>query len=165
MDGVTQQKKKHVRKAFAYITQGHKLLVFEQPDAPEAGIQVPAGSIEPYETPPAAALREAQEETGLTKLAVVSFLGEHSYDMSRWKPEIHQRYFYHLVCTEETPATWEHGERFPSDQPDHDGSITHLFKFYWVEIDACPDLIAEHDHFLNALHVSLRTHQEKAQEK
>lgn len=45
------------RKAFAYITHQQRLLVFEHPDSPEAGIQVPAGSIEPGETPQAGTLR------------------------------------------------------------------------------------------------------------
>lgn len=48
---------KTTRKAFAYITQGNSLLIFEHEDAPEAGIQVPAGSIEAGETPEEAALR------------------------------------------------------------------------------------------------------------
>ncbi|MEL6402728.1 MAG: NUDIX domain-containing protein [Chloroflexota bacterium] len=160
MDGI----KKHVRKAFAYITHGRKLLVFEQPDAPEAGIQVPAGSIEPNEAPADAARREAHEETGLKNLRLVRFLGQHTYDMSRWKPEIHQRYFYHLVYdSENIDASWEHGERFPSDQPDHDGSITHLFRLFWVDSDACPPLIAGHDHFLEKLRGFLRTNEESTQ--
>src|SRR5690606_22715073 len=121
------------RKAFAYITQGTKLLVFEQPDSPLAGIQVPAGTIENGESPQTGALREAHEETGLETLRVVQFLGEQIRDMSDYdKQEIHHRYFYHLLCEEETPETWLHGERFPSDQPNHNGSITHMFKFYWV---------------------------------
>ena len=70
------------RKAFAYITQGHRLLVFTHPDAPEAGTQVPAGTIEHGETPEDAALREAREETGLSLLTVVRFLGTSRYDRS-----------------------------------------------------------------------------------
>ncbi|MEL6310143.1 MAG: NUDIX domain-containing protein, partial [Chloroflexota bacterium] len=93
MDGI----KKHVRKAFAYITHGRKLLVFEQPDAPEAGIQVPAGSIEPNEAPADAARREAHEETGLKNLRLVRWFGQHTYDMSRGKPVLHLRNYYRLV--------------------------------------------------------------------
>lgn len=43
----------------------HRLLVFTQPGSPAAGVQVPAGSIEPDEQPLAAAHREVLEETGL----------------------------------------------------------------------------------------------------
>lgn len=42
---------------------------------PYAGIQLPAGTIEPGEEPEAAALREAREETGLTAFAAVERLG------------------------------------------------------------------------------------------
>lgn len=94
---------KTTRKAFAYITQGNSLLIFEHEDAPEAGIQVPAGSIEAGETPEEAALREAKEETGLQRLSVIRFLGEEIRDMSDYgKQEIHHRYFYHLRCCEKT---------------------------------------------------------------
>lgn len=90
------------RKAFAYITQGNSLLVFEHDNAPEAGIQVPAGSIEANETPEQAVLREAREETGLQKLSLIRFLGEQIRDMSDYgKPEIHHRYFYHLTSVVE----------------------------------------------------------------
>jgi 8-oxo-dGTP pyrophosphatase MutT (NUDIX family) len=50
-------------KVFAYITWGIKLLVFSQPTAPEAGIQVPAGTVEDGEAVDAAVMREAFEET------------------------------------------------------------------------------------------------------
>jgi NUDIX domain-containing protein len=51
-------------KAFAYITNRNRLLVFIHPFAPEAGIQVPAGTIKADERPKEAVLREAFEETG-----------------------------------------------------------------------------------------------------
>lgn len=52
-------------KVLAYITHGNRLLVFRHPHAPEAGIQVPAGTVEEGEDPGTAVLREAAEETGL----------------------------------------------------------------------------------------------------
>ncbi|MCI0690634.1 NUDIX hydrolase [candidate division KSB1 bacterium] len=51
-------------KVFAYITHGHRLLVFRHADFPKAGIQVPAGTIQPNERPDEAVLREVYEETG-----------------------------------------------------------------------------------------------------
>lgn len=53
-----------VPKVSAFITRGEELLVFTQPEHPEAGVQVPAGTMEPAEEPIVAALREAAEETG-----------------------------------------------------------------------------------------------------
>ncbi len=161
MDDITLPIK---RKAFAYITQNNKLLVFEHPDSPEAGIQVPAGSIEIGESPQDGALREAQEETGLSQLKIMRFLGEQVRDMSDFsKSEIHHRYFYHLVCDDDTPETWHHGERFPSDQPDHDGSVIHLFRFYWVDLDDLPQLIADHDFYIATIQHDLLSNEENAQ--
>jgi 8-oxo-dGTP diphosphatase len=140
------------RKAFAYITRGSKLLVFEHPDAPEAGIQVPAGTLEDGESPEAGALREAQEETGLTGLKLCCFLGEQIRNMSDYgKAEIHHRYFYHLLC-EDAPESWSHGEYDPSDEPNHDSkTLRHRFDFYWVDLADMPELIAEHDYFVGEL--------------
>jgi 8-oxo-dGTP pyrophosphatase MutT (NUDIX family) len=50
---------------------GHELLVFQHPNA---GIQLPAGTIEALESPEAAVLREVAEETGLTNVAVLELL-------------------------------------------------------------------------------------------
>lgn len=69
------------RKVFAYITSGNRLLVFWHPDAPEAGTQVPAGTVEPGERPEAAVLREAFEETSLPGLELAGLLGERC---ARW---------------------------------------------------------------------------------
>ncbi len=47
-----------------------ELLVFEQAGHPQAGMQIPAGGVQPNETPQMAALREVYEETGLHELEV-----------------------------------------------------------------------------------------------
>ena len=44
-------------RAYAYITKGRRLLLFTQPGAPEAGVQVPAGTIEAGEIPDDAVMR------------------------------------------------------------------------------------------------------------
>jgi ADP-ribose pyrophosphatase YjhB (NUDIX family) len=62
-------------KVYAYITRAEQLLVFKQVDFPEAGIQIPGGTIESGELPEDAVLREAVEETGLERLHLVSYLG------------------------------------------------------------------------------------------
>jgi 8-oxo-dGTP pyrophosphatase MutT (NUDIX family) len=150
------------RKAFAYITHENHLLVFEHPESPEAGIQVPAGSIKPGESPQAGALREAQEETGLTGLSVCCFLGEQIRDMSDFSShvgQVHHRYFYHLLCEDENlPDSWLHGERFPSvdeegEKPSFDSDgFTHRFRFFRARLpDEVPPLIADHDYYLPVL--------------
>ena len=64
-----------VHKVAAYITCNHQLLVFSHTDFPEAGIQVPAGTVGEGESFDEAVLREAYEETGLPDLSIESYLG------------------------------------------------------------------------------------------
>lgn len=141
------------RKAFAYITQGRHLLVFTHPNAPEAGTQVPSGSIERGETPEDAVLREAREETGLALLTVVRLLGTSHFDMSAFgRDELHERFFFHLRCDGVTPATWRNHERHPSE-----GSTLPLFEFFWAALpDDVPSLIAGHDALLPELFAGLQ---------
>ena len=125
-------------KVYCYITRGECLLVFRHLDYPEAGIQVPGGTVEPGETPEVAALREAEEETGLRDLALAGLLGEVECDLSAFgRDEIHHRYFYHLRCDAETPEVWRHDETAPSEG---EGPIT--FELTWAPLrQQQPDLI------------------------
>lgn len=67
---------KFLQKVTTFITRptpaGEQLLLFRHPNA---GIQIPAGTVEEGEPPEAAALREAGEETGLTNLTGQTLLG------------------------------------------------------------------------------------------
>jgi 8-oxo-dGTP pyrophosphatase MutT (NUDIX family) len=63
---------KKIQKVYAYITSPEgQLLVFEHVDFPEAGVQVPGGTVEVGESVDAAVIREAEEETGLSDLFMV----------------------------------------------------------------------------------------------
>jgi 8-oxo-dGTP pyrophosphatase MutT (NUDIX family) len=65
-----------VEKVTAFITRelgGEPyLLLFEHPNA---GIQIPAGTVESNETPEAAVIREVAEETGLRSPSICRYLG------------------------------------------------------------------------------------------
>jgi 8-oxo-dGTP pyrophosphatase MutT (NUDIX family) len=65
-----------LEKVTAFITSddGRSLLLFQHPNA---GVQIPAGTVEADETPAEAVLREAAEETGLAiaSLSVRRYLG------------------------------------------------------------------------------------------
>ncbi len=149
------------RKAFAYITSlttsqttsltanGIRLLVFTHPRSPNPGIQVPAGTMRDGESPDDAVLREAREETGLTRLTLVGLLRRQLFDARPFgRDEIHDRWFFHLTCDEQTPARWRHGEHDPSDAPGE--AIP--FAFFWIDLpDGVPDLIAEHGRFIPEL--------------
>lgn len=142
------------RKAFAYITHNDRLLIFSHPDFPEAGLQVPAGTLRDDERPEDGVLREAVEETGLARLTLIGFLGERTRDMSDFDlDQIHHRYFFHLRCESDPPERWRHFETDPSD-----GSAAPIaFDFFWVSLpDSVPELIAGHDDLLPELWQSLR---------
>jgi 8-oxo-dGTP pyrophosphatase MutT (NUDIX family) len=145
--------KRITRKAFAYITHENRLLIFSHPHEPEAGLQVPAGTLLDGESPENGALREAQEETGLSGLRVVRFLGDVKFDRAGYDglDEIHHRFFFRLVCNEGPPERWRHYESDPSD-----GSEPPLFELWWVKIpDEVPALIAGHDEMLPVLYEAL----------
>ena len=137
------------RKAFAYITHESRLLVFTHPNCPDAGIQVPAGTVEPGESTADAARREAMEETGLTALRLNRWIGRHVFDAHPYgQHEFHDRWFYHLTCEEAPPDRWRHGESSASN-----GSHDVIpFDFFWIDLfGAIPALIAGHDRFIAEL--------------
>lgn len=141
------------QKAFAYITRGagvdREILLLAHPDHPEAGIQVPAGTMKEREPVLEAVLREAAEETGLRDLTVVRVLGTAEFDARPFgRNEVHLRHFAHLECGDATADRWEHWEEFPDDEPG--GRVR--FELYWVPLDGrVPALIADHGAMLAAL--------------
>ena len=100
------------RKVLAYITKGQEpnleLLVFEHKDFPEAGLQVPAGTIEEDEPLIDALYREINEETGLVREAL-SFMGKvHKYNYyPQGKDTAYERNFFHLDYVGDQ-VKWEH---------------------------------------------------------
>lgn len=99
-----------VPKVLTYITHAGHLLVFRQPLAPEQGIQVPGGGVEPGETLAEAALREAHEETGLSCLAIASALGSAVYELRVDIGPPHLRHFFHIEAAEMRAPRWQHRE-------------------------------------------------------
>ena len=138
-----------VDKAFAYLTNGGRLLVFTHADFPEAGLQVPAGTIQRDEPPEVAVVREVQEETGLSDFSEVAFLGSVEFDARPFgKSELHRRHFFHLPITGRVPETWRHYERHASDG----GTDPIAFDFYWLPIaDAAARLSLGHGSLLGRL--------------
>lgn len=145
----TPAPKPPVRKAFAYVTSGTRLLLFTHPDHPEAGIQVPAGTMQRGESPLDAALREAREETHLDALYPGRWLGRDVFDAHAiGRDELHDRWFWHLVAESDVPESWRHGEAFASNG--QSGQIA--FDFFWIDLrDRLPDLAADHDRFIPEL--------------
>ena len=119
------------QKAVCYIVQNGRLLVFCHLGQPwdASGLQVPAGSIRPGESPESAALREAAEETGLAALHVVRKLGEVRYDMAPYRPEIQHRHVFELGLHGDTPERWVSRETDPDA-----GSERPVLQCYWIPL-------------------------------
>lgn len=116
------------RKAYAYITRtatpARDVLVFRHRDYPEAGIQIPKGSVDAGEAPGDAVLREVGEEAGLVDVTLISALAvdeETQPDGAR-----HERHFFHLVSNGARGA-WDHV--VTGDGEDH-GMV---FCYFWLD--------------------------------
>nr|WP_281416485.1 NUDIX domain-containing protein [Deinococcus aestuarii] len=110
-------------RVLAYVTRGTgALLVFEHtPEDPDAGVQVPAGGLEPGETPEQAALRETWEETGLSLSGPVH-LGSFPWSKGKLAEVWH---FFHLSVPTTTPDAWAHRVTHGED----DAGLTFLCRF------------------------------------
>lgn len=120
------------QKIQAYITREQngrtELLVFGHVGIPEAGVQVPAGSIDPGETPDRAVLREIFEETGLVHLQIVKYLGCFPWYWTV-RQTLHQRHVYHLTPAEPLPDRWEQVVA----SADADNGLR--FECYWLDVN------------------------------
>ena len=142
---------KYRNRVHAYITHGKRLLVFQHCDFPEAGVQVPAGTVKDNESPDVAVIREAKEETGLVGLELLSELGNFEHDMREFgTEEIQHAWFYHLQCNESPPERWRHDET-------HGGTGQPIrFELYWVSVPlGVPKLSALNGAMLDKLYASL----------
>ena len=120
------------QKVVAYVTRGSgadcELLIFEHVDFPEAGIQVPAGTIEPQERPADAAKREVLEEAGLILASAPTCLGTFPYFREDTR-ENQLRHVYHFATPGDLPDNWEHSVTgYGVDE-------SLLFRFYWLPLD------------------------------
>lgn len=97
------------RKAFGYITRQHagmtQALVFTHRDDPEAGIQIPKGTVEAGERPEEAVVREMVEETGLRALTLLGAVARDHHTSPDGDES--ERLFYWLRA-ENAPDAWEH---------------------------------------------------------
>ncbi|HDR7914684.1 TPA: NUDIX domain-containing protein [Bacillus wiedmannii] len=136
------------KKVHAYVTREKEgvmqLLVFKHRDIPEAGIQVPGGTVEEGETLEAAILREVQEESGLRHLCIERFLADYII-LVKEKKEYQKRHFFHVTLLTDVKDDWEHivsaGE----------GDQGLAFCYEWIDIAKCPALAGKQGEFLHWL--------------
>lgn len=119
------------------MIRGDELLVFEHRDFPEAGLQVPAGTVEDGEDPRDAVLRELYEESGIADATVVRMAGRYDYDARPYRNEIHDRHVYQFELTTPAPSRWLYFERNPSD-----GGVPIAFRFFWVRVSEAKRMLA-----------------------
>jgi 8-oxo-dGTP pyrophosphatase MutT (NUDIX family) len=125
------------QKVQCYITRevdgATQLLVFKHRDYPEAGIQVPAGSIEPGESPELAARREAFEESGLKDFMTSNYLGSFHH---RYEDKEEERHVFHLVPSKPPPEGWEHTVSAGAE----DKGLR--FVFYWLVSNEAAEVLS-----------------------
>jgi 8-oxo-dGTP pyrophosphatase MutT (NUDIX family) len=99
-------------KVLAYVVRpgasgGLELLVFTHRDQPEAGLQVPAGTIDHGESPEVAVLRELAEESGLTGLPITAMIDRYTW-VHPATGNRHHRHVFRLDAGSDLPANWNH---------------------------------------------------------
>jgi 8-oxo-dGTP pyrophosphatase MutT (NUDIX family) len=144
-----------VRKVLAYVTREREgmreLLVFVHRDYPEAGLQVPAGTVKEGEEIESALLREVAEETGLAAWRVVRKLGVYDYwneSTGRWN----ERHVFHLTAMDDAPDHWQWVETGGGEVAELEG---YVFQFRWVGLDEMVELAGSQGDYLYTLNIAM----------
>jgi 8-oxo-dGTP diphosphatase len=102
----------------------------------QSGLQVPGGGVIPGESAEAGVVREVEEETGLTNVRVVRYLGEMDWDLRPYMPMVAHRHFFELAVDGPVPDEWDHWETGgPHEPPREDGGVR--LRHYWLPIPQC----------------------------
>lgn len=136
---------KTIKKAYGYITRIKdgkiQVLVFRH-SIPEAGIQIPKGTVEADEDTYNAVIRKIKEETGLNNFEVQHLIAE-----DYWKNDdgvIHHRYFYKINVTD-APEQWKYN-------PEGGGAEIGLtFHYFWISSKDEVELIRGHGDYLEQI--------------
>ncbi|MHA7776222.1 NUDIX hydrolase [Roseibium sp. M-1] len=129
-------------KAYVYLTCGTDLLVFNEPDTPWLGLQVPGGTIDPGESFLHGAMREFAEETGLELDAAFDQFSAQNIPfetippVGQYRPHPdrpllgrHIRRNYHVRLGNRPRDEWEHFEMHPSS-----GGVPIRYRFFWIDL-------------------------------
>ena len=130
-------------KAYVYLTCGNKLLVFDEPDTPELGLQIPGGTVDPGESYLIAARREFYEETGLDLDVAFEHFATHDIPFEEHVAKgdiqappdrplkgLHKRALFHARINTPPAHEWEHFEMTPSN-----GGPPIRFRLFWLDLD------------------------------
>jgi 8-oxo-dGTP pyrophosphatase MutT (NUDIX family) len=146
------------RQVVCYVTRitprGEELVVFEHAyddPAQPSGVQVPAGTMQPFESLPDAAVREVAEETGLDGLTYVDQIGATELGPGDpGGPSV--RNFVHLAApaadvtaNDDQSRVWEH--TVAGDGAD----AGMIFRCRWAALPLTIGLAGDQDAFLSRL--------------
>lgn len=132
---------KHTDRVVAYVVRADGYLLVnvhadEERPWEQSGLQVPGGGVAPGESPEVAVIREVAEETGLTDVSVVRYLGAKDWDLRPYVSMVARRHFFHLAVEGPVPDEWEHWERGGPDEPAREDGGVRL-RHYWLPIAQC----------------------------
>jgi 8-oxo-dGTP pyrophosphatase MutT (NUDIX family) len=139
-------------RVVAYVTRqgpaGLDLLTIEQGDI-KGGVQVPAGRLDPGESPEHGLAREVEEETGITGVSVVRRLADPDEFERLYGVGAHRSHAFHAEGASEGPDEWEH--RVGGSGAD--AGLVYLCR--WVRLDECPPLWGDADPLVDKLRRSI----------
>lgn len=125
------------RKAYAYVTRetvgASAVLAFRHRDDPEAGIQVPRGTVDHGEDPATTVVREVCEECGLCDARLIGLIARDIEAQPDDPGLTWERFFFHLVAPG-APDEWEHAVTGAGD----DNGL--VFSFFWLPRERLGDL-------------------------
>jgi ADP-ribose pyrophosphatase YjhB (NUDIX family) len=143
------------KRVVAYVTRERdgrrELLVFDHRGMPEVPTQVPAGRIDAHESLEEGALREVEEETGLTGIRIAGELADADEFERIFGRGAHRSWAFHAVADAAGPDRWEH---LVSGTGMDSGLV---FLCRWVPLDDCPPLWGEPDPLVERLERSIRS--------
>jgi len=149
-----------IAKVIAYITRERggetQLLVFEHVDFPDAGVQVPKGTVEPGETIGNAARREVREEAGLTMLDGLEYIGQITQTAPRFVSSDVEEWNFFAMRADGNIADREAWTHRVQGRGEDKGM---WFRYYWVVLNPGLELAGrQHDgfQFLKELSANLR---------
>ncbi len=134
------------KKAYGYVTRikdrRQQVLVFQHKNLPDAGIQIPKGTVKEDEDTFSAVIREVKEETGIQRFEVEKLITEDYWEND--DGAMHNRYFYKIVCNEMADE-WEYN---PTGGGEEEGLT---FQFFWVASVEEVELIRGHADYLKLI--------------
>ncbi|WP_366248740.1 NUDIX domain-containing protein [Terribacillus aidingensis] len=144
-----------VDKVLAYILSNrnntYHMLVHEHMDFPEAGLQIPGGTVAPGENLLTALHREIFEESGLRDLPDGELVASAPF-LHPDKHELQHRHFFLILIKQQLPDAWDH--RVFGNGADN-GLV---FRYRWYDIQSVPPLAASQDQFLHVVRVTIQAH-------